>query len=310
MKYKVFIDGQEGTTGLQINSRIAKRNDVELLVIDEKYRKDANAKKELLNEADVAFLCLPDEAAKESASLVENEKTIVIDTSTAHRTASDWTYGLPELSDERRRAIAKSKRIANPGCHATGFIVNVFPLVTNGYISDDAALCCMSLTGYSGGGKKMIAQYEAENRPREYDSPRIYALTQAHKHIPEMTAVTGLKNAPVFCPTVCDFYCGMSSTVALTRDMFLKKTTKEELFEFFFEFYKGQKLITVLMDAADGTIAANELAGRADMRIYISGNDERMTVTSVFDNLGKCASGAAIQNMNIALGIDETYSLI
>lgn len=309
MKFKVFIDGQEGTTGLQINERIAKRSDAELLLIDEKYRKDPAARKELLNAADVAFLCLPDDAARESVSLIENDKTIVIDTSTAHRTSAGWAYGLPELSKKHRSEIAASKRIANPGCHATGFIVGVYPLLERGIIENTAALSCTSLTGYSGGGKKMIAQYEAAERPAELKGPRIYALTQAHKHLPEMTAVTGLKNAPVFCPIVCDFYSGMAVTVSLCAEDFKRNVTKDALFELYADFYKGEKLISV-HNSVDGMVAANELEGKADLKIYVFGNDERMTVTSVFDNLYKGAAGAAVQNMNIALGIDETYSII
>lgn len=309
MKYKVFIDGQEGTTGLQINDRMAKRSDVLPLVIDEKYRKDPAARKELLNEADVAFLCLPDDAARESVSLIENDKTVVIDTSTAHRTAAGWAYGLPELSSEHRRAIATSKHIANPGCHATGFIASVYPLIKSGIIGTNASLNAVSLTGYSGGGKKMIAQYEATDRPEEFKSPRMYALTQAHKHIPEMTAVTGLKKAPVFCPIVCDFYSGMAVTVSLTPDLFERSVKKSELLELLKDYYKEEKLISVHGEC-EGMLAANELENKPNLKIYVLGNDERITVTSVFDNLYKGASGAAVQNMNIALGIDETYSIL
>ncbi len=309
MKYKVFIDGQEGTTGLQINDRIAKRGDVQLLVIDEKYRKDPAARRELLNEADVAFLCLPDDAARESVSLIENDKTIVIDTSTAHRTEAGWAYGFPELSVKHRSAIATSHRIANPGCHATGFIVSAYPLISNGIVGKDTSLSCVSLTGYSGGGKKMIAQYEAKDRPVELESPRMYALTQAHKHIPEMTAVTGLENAPVFCPIVCDFYSGMAVTISLTPDRLKKDMSRNELFEFFKSYYQNEGLISVHGEC-EGMVAANELENKPNLKIYVLGTDERITVTSVFDNLCKGASGAAVQNMNIALGIDETYSIL
>ncbi len=310
MSYKIFIDGREGTTGLQIEQRIRGRGDLELLEIDPALRKDPGARRELLNAADAAFLCLPDEAARESAALVENPRTVVIDTSTAHRTDPAWAYGLPELSYAHRERIRSSKRIANPGCHATGFIVCAFPLVRLGLLDTAAQLCCFSLTGYSGGGKKMIAQYEDAGRATALDSPRIYGLGQAHKHLPEMAEVCGLEKAPFFTPVVADFYSGMAVTLDLPASALKKSVTCAVLAQALAGFYQDAALISVKGPREEGMIAANEMAGLPGITLYVGGCDERPTLTAVFDNLCKGASGAAVQNMNLALGLDEYASLL
>ena len=310
MKYRVYIDGQEGTTGLQLQKRLSRHENIELLLISEELRKDTNARREYLNSADLVFLCLPDSAAKEAVSLIENDRVKVIDASTAHRTAPGWVYGFPELSPEQRRAIANSKRIANPGCHATGFIAIVYPLVKLGILPKDYPLTCHSITGYSGGGKSMIAAYEAEGRPYQYDSPRSYALALSHKHLPEMMAVTGIERTPVFSPIVCDFYSGMAVSVPLHSSMLTKRLGPSELLEILAGYYEGEKLISVHGAPEDGYLAANELRDTCLLRIYVCGNSEQLMLISVFDNLGKGASGAAVQNMNIALGLNEFETLI
>lgn len=302
---RIFIDGYAGTTGLKIYERLSFRKDIQLLTLSEETRKDINARRDALNSADMAFLCLPDEAARESVSLVENPETAIIDTSTAHRVNPEWVYGLPELKGQREK-IAASKRVANPGCHATGFIVLVAPLVEAGIVSREAMLSCFSLTGYSGGGKKMIAQYEAEGRDELLDAPRQYGLTQKHKHIPEMVKMCGLKNAPVFCPIVADYFAGMEVTVGL-HNVDVKAVS-----ECFREYYGGEGIVR--FTEADtfgegGFMSAGGFAGRDDLEINVYGNDERVIVVSRFDNLGKGASGAAIQNMNILLGLDERAGL-
>ena len=300
---KVFIDGSAGTTGLRIRERLSERKDIELTVLGEEVRKDLNARRDALNGADIAFLCLPDAAAKEAVSLIEGD-TAVIDTSTAHRTAEGWTYGFPELEGQREK-IAGSRRVANPGCHASGFIVLVEPLVRAGLVSPDTTLTCFSLTGYSGGGKSMIADYEADGRPAALDSPRQYGLTQSHKHLPEMAKVCGLATAPVFCPIVADFYSGMEVTVSLfARDL---KGTVDDVRAVYAERYRGP--VVNFTEPPEGMIAANALSGLDRMDVMVTGNDERILLVSVFDNLGKGASGAAVQNMNILLGIDETTGL-
>jgi len=303
--FKVFIDGQEGTTGLQLQKRLMAHEQVELLLIDPELRKDPEARAKLMNQADVVFLCLPDAAAKEAVTLVTNPATRIIDASTAHRVNPDWAYGFAELSQNHRAAIASGKRIANPGCHATGFIAAVYPLIALGIAPKDYPFTCHSITGYSGGGKKMIAAYEEEGRPYTYDSPRQYGLTLAHKHLPEMQAVTGIDTAPVFNPIVCDFYSGMAVSIPLYTKFLKKSVTLKGLLDAFGEFYKDAHLIHVLPAPADGFLAANEIRKTCDLNLYIMGNDQQITITSVFDNLGKGASGAAVQNMNIALGLDE-----
>lgn len=302
MRPKVYIDGKEGTTGLQIYDRLAAREDIELLLIDEEKRKDRLERKKFLNAADLVFLCLPDAAAVEAVSLIDNGHTRVIDCSTAHRTAEGWAYGFPELSPERREAIRTSRRVANPGCHATGFISIVYPLVQMGLIPRDAALSCFSLTGYSGGGKKMIAQYEGGEREPALDSPRIYGLSQEHKHLPEMQKICGLAAPPVFSPIVADYYKGMAATVPLFLD-------RETLARALTEHYRGSAVVRVSA-AWEGTmLAANTLAGSDSLSLIVEGNRQRSTVTALFDNLGKGASGAAVQNMNLMLGFEETAGL-
>jgi N-acetyl-gamma-glutamyl-phosphate reductase len=312
-KFKVFIDGNEGTTGLELQRRLERHEHVELLQIDQSLRKDTDERRRLINSADVVFLCLPDAAAVEAVSLVENDAVRVIDASTAHRVAPGWDYGLPELSAAHRARIAGSHRIANPGCHATGFISIVYPLVAMGIASRDYPFTCHSITGYSGGGKKMIAQYGDAARPATYDSPRQYGLGGSHKHLPEMQTVTGIAMPPVFNPIVCDFYSGMAVSVPLHPSLLAQPVTVSQLRDSFAQYYTGQRLISVAPvggDTPDGTIAANELAGTCQLRLYVVGNDALITVVSVFDNLGKGASGAAVQNMNICLGLDECTSLM
>ena len=304
---KVFIDGSAGTTGLRIYERLENRKDIELLRLSEKSRKDKAARKEAINSADIAFLCLPDDAARESVSLCENENTVIIDTSTAHRTAKGWVYGFPELSPERKAEIAASKRIAVPGCHASGFVSLVFPLTESGVLKKSALLSCFSVTGYSGGGKKMIAEYEGENRDVLLSSPRQYGIGQTHKHLPEMTSVTGLENSPVFSPIVADFYSGMTVTVPLFAGMI--NGGVEDIKKIYKQKYTGP--IVSFTENADenGFIAANKLSGRDSMEISVAGNNERILLVSRYDNLGKGASGAAIECMNIVLGLPEIAGL-
>ena len=303
---KIFIDGSAGTTGLRIRERLAHREGIELITLPEERRKDVEARREALNSADIAFLCLPDAAAIEAVGLVDNPRTAIIDTSTAHRTADGWTYGFPELVGAN--AIAKSKRIANPGCHASGFVALVAPLVKAGVISPDAKLTCFSLTGYSGGGKPMIAAYEAEDRDSLLGAPRQYGLTQSHKHLPEMGVVCGLTHAPVFCPIVGDFYSGMEVTVMLHGEDIHGDI--EAIKEVYRHTYTGQLVKLCEETAEGGFLSAAAYSGRDDMEITVSGNAERLILTARFDNLGKGASGAAIQNMNILLGCDETAGLV
>ncbi len=308
-KPKIYIDGREGTTGLQIYERLGARTDLELLLIDEGKRKDPEERKKFLNAADIAFLCLPDGAAKEAVAMIENPATRVIDASTAHRTAEGWVYGFPELSGERREAVKAASRVANPGCHATGFIASVYPLRALGILKEDAALTCFSLTGYSGGGKKMIAEYEAEGRDPALNSPRIYGLNLNHKHLPEMKAVCGLSLAPVFCPVVDDYYKGMATTVALPAGL-TGGLGAERLREELAAWYEGQTMVQVAPFGAGGPmVAGNEMAGRDSLVLYVNGHEDQAIVTAVFDNLGKGASGAAVQNMNLMLGLEETAGL-
>lgn len=299
---KVFIDGQAGTTGLQLKSKLVNHPYVKLIEIDEEKRKDTAERQKLMNESDVVFLCLPDAAAVEAVKLVANPDTVVIDASTAHRTAEGWTYGFPELSQEHYEKVKNAKRIANPGCHATGFISLVYPLVSSGIMGADYPVTCHSITGYSGGGNKMIADYESADRPKDFDSPRQYALTQVHKHLPEMKTVTGLSDYPVFNPIVSDYYNGMAVSVPMFTKLLNKKVTLDGLYAFYKDFYKDSTFISVHKSTGSGLLSPMGLEGTNKMEIYICGNDERITVTSVFDNLGKGASSAAIENMNIAMG--------
>lgn len=305
--HKVFIDGSAGTTGLKILDRLSDRKDISLIILPEEQRKDLSARKQAINSCDVAFLCLPDAAAIEAVSLVENPNVKIIDTSTAHRTNEKWTYGFPELKG-KFDAIKNSNRIANPGCHASGFISLINPLIDAGLISKDIALTCFSITGYTGGGKKMIAEYESADKPRLYDAPRQYALSQKHKHLPEIQSVCGLNNAPIFCPIVSDYDCGMEVTVPLfAKDL---KGSVEDIKSVYKNLYTGS--VVKYKDTVDesGFLSANSMKGKDGMEISVFGNEERILLVSRFDNLGKGASGAAIQNMNILLGVDETTGLV
>lgn len=306
-----FIDGKEGTTGLQIYERLGARPDVKILTLPEKLRKDEKARAEMLNSADVSFLCLPDDAARRAVELVTNPEARMIDASTAHRAHPDWVYGLPEISAERKGMIAAAKRVANPGCHATGFITIAAPLIKGGIVDADYPFVATSLSGYSGAGKKAIEQYEAEDRDILLDSPRQYALSQSHKHLPEIVKECGLNYAPVFQPVICDFYSGMCVTVPLTARLMKKKYSVEDIRGYFAEYYACHNFIEIPQkDDVPAFLAANELSGTNKLKIYISGNDERIFIASVFDNLGKGASGAAVQNMNIMFGLDETAYLV
>ncbi len=302
---KVFIDGSAGTTGLRIRERLAHRNDIELMILPEELRKDLDARKKALNDADIVFLCLPDAASMEAVSMIENPNTAVIDTSTAHRTADGWTYGFPELSGKREE-IASSKRIANPGCHASGFIALVAPLVQAGILNKDVSLACVSLTGYSGGGKKMIAEYESEDRIPLLGAPRQYGLTQNHKHLKEMVALCGLENAPAFCPIVADFYSGMEVTVPVfAKDI---NGTVGDIKRVYADYYKNGLVCYENADES-GFLSAATFSGKDNMQVSVFGNEDRILLVARYDNLGKGASGAAIQNMNILLGVDETTGL-
>ncbi|MDR1589766.1 MAG: N-acetyl-gamma-glutamyl-phosphate reductase [Oscillospiraceae bacterium] len=308
MKPKIFIDGAEGTTGLQIRDRLGPRRDIELLEIADSQRKNVSERKSLINSADIVFLCLPDDAAREAVALIENPDTRVIDASTAHRVCDGWDYGFPELSDARRAAIAVSRRVANPGCHATGFLAIVYPLIALGILPRDYPLACFSLTGYSGGGKKMIARYETEKTP-ELSHPGIYALAQDHKHLPEMTHIAGLARAPVFSPVIDDYYSGMAVTVALHADLLDAAKSAEEIRAALAEHYAGARFVSVAEDPGEGTLYSGFGVGTNALEITAAGSDGRIAVTARFDNLGKGASGAAVQNMNLMLGIDEGTGL-
>jgi len=306
---KVFIDGREGTTGLRITERLSARNDIELLLIDEALRKNPEARREMINKSDITFLCLPDAAAKEAVAMAD-ERVRIIDASTAHRTLSGWAYGFAELSAAHRRAIETGSCIAVPGCHASGFNALVYPMVASGLMDTGYPVTCHSVTGYSGGGKKMIAQYQGEGRDEELSSPRQYGLTQMHKHLKEMQAIPGLAMAPIFNPIVADYYAGMVVTVPVFTGLLSGKPTLADIKKMFSDHYAGQKMVRVVEDDAPAFLGANNLAGRDCMEILIAGNDERVLLTARFDNLGKGASGAAVQCMNIALGLDETTGLV
>lgn len=300
----VFIDGSAGTTGLRIRERLADRKDLTVLTLPEEQRKDAAARKDMLNSVDVAFLCLPDAAAVEAVSLIENDHTAVIDTSTAHRINDAWAYGFAELSAAHRQAIKGSKRIANPGCHASGFISGVYPLVSHGVIPKDFPLTAYSLTGYSGGGKKLIAEYEDENRDIRHESHRIYGTNLQHKHLPEMRKICGLTREPVFSPILGDFYAGMATSVLLPG------FDAKLVWQCLSDHYAGETIVTVAPFGGDESVVyASTLAGKDTMRIQVTGHENQAMVTAIFDNLGKGASGAAIQNMNILLGLEETTGL-
>ena len=312
-KVKIFIDGSEGTTGLRIHERFAEREDVELLPISSELRKDKEERKRLINSSDITFLCLPDTAAEESVSLVENDHVRIIDTSTAHRTMEGWAYGFPELSKEHREAIAAGNRIAVPGCYATGFISLVYPMVAEGLISADYPVSAFGISGYSGGGRKMIAAYEAEEREDALLAPREYALSQAHKHLKEMKKIPGLKREPLFSPIVADYYSGMVVSVPVYTELMNKGRTPQEVWKYLADFYAGSRFVRVMPFGAEeesaNMLAGNAMSGRDSLRIYVTGNEDRVLLSSQFDNLGKGASGAAIQCLNIALGCEESKGL-
>lgn len=307
MAKKVFIDGKAGTTGLRIYERLETFEGIELITLDDEKRKDPACRKAALNEADIAFLCLPDDAARESVSLIENDNTVVIDTSTAHRTLDDWAYGFPELSSAHREKLENSKRVAVPGCHASGFISLVYPLVEAGALDGSEELSCFSLTGYSGGGKKMIADYEEE--PDELlGAPRQYALTQNHKHLKEMVKITGIENAPVFCPVVGDFYSGMEVTVPIFKSQLKNGFDVEKIKEVYKNKYNGP-LVKYCDDSEEGFLSAGILSGKDSMIVSVYGNEDRIILVARYDNLGKGASGAAVECLNIILGNDDTEGL-
>lgn len=312
-KVKIFIDGSEGTTGLRIHERFAEREDVELLPISSELRKDKEERKRLINSSDITFLCLPDAAAEESVSLVENDHVRIIDTSTAHRTKEGWAYGFPELSKEHREAITTGNRIAVPGCYATGFISLVYPMVAGGLISADYPVSAFGISGYSGGGRKMIAAYEAEEREDALLAPREYALSQAHKHLKEMKKIPGLKREPLFSPIVADYYSGMVVSVPVYTELMNKGRTPQEVWKYLADFYAGSRFVRVMPFGAEeesaNMLAGNAMSGRDSLRIYVTGNEDRVLLSSQFDNLGKGASGAAIQCLNIALGCEESKGL-
>jgi N-acetyl-gamma-glutamyl-phosphate reductase, uncommon form len=310
---KVFIDGSEGTTGLRIFERFQVRDDIELLKIDSDKRKDPEEIKKFINASDITFLCLPDAAAIEAVELCDNPDTVILDTSTAHRTAPGWAYGFPELSNEHREAIAKGKRIAVPGCYASGFIGLAYPLVKGGILPKDYPLSVFAVSGYSGGGKKLIGQYEEEGRDAKFDSARMYAWGQQHKHLKEMKAITGIEREPLFCPMTTNYHSGMIVQLPLYTDLLEQKKSPEEIRDYLAEYYKNEKFIKVMPYGADveagGALYSDAAAGWDGMEIFVTGNDERVVVASRFDNLGKGASGAAIQCMNIVMGCDEAKGL-
>lgn len=314
MAIKLFIDGKEGTTGLRIFDRLAGRSDISMLTLPEDKRKDPAARKECLHEADIAILCLPDAAAKESVALAEGSKARILDTSTAHRIQQGWAYGFPELSLQQREAITIGDRVAVPGCHASGFVALVAPLVKVGIIPKDAQLTCFSLTGYSGGGKKMITEYEGEDRAIALDSPRQYGLTQQHKHLPEMQHVPGLNTTPIFAPIVADFYSGMEVTIPLFHNQLrCGEHPVEEITNALKEHYFSSPIVKVLSQeevaAMNGFVASNALSNQDGMELMVLGNDERIQLVSRFDNLGKGSSGAALQCLNLMMGLPETFGL-
>lgn len=316
MKTKIFIDGKEGTTGLKIFERFKNRDDLEILLIDENKRKDSGERAKMINSSDITFLCLPDAAAREAVSLIDkdNNHTKIIDASTAHRTNPDWAYGFPELSSEHREKIKNSNRVAVPGCYASGFVSLVYPLVTAGLLPKNYPVTCHAVSGYSGGGKKMIAVLEGDNKPDECYSPRQYALTQRHKHLPEMQKICGLDFPPMFNPIVDDYYAGMVVSVPIHTRTLPNKPTMNDIYNVFKKHYDGQHFVRVMEAGGDttlpdGFLAANTLAGTNNMQIFVLGNDEQVLLCSRLDNLGKGASGAAVQCMNIMLGIDETTGL-
>ena len=306
---KVFIDGSAGTTGLRIYERLESRNDITLIKLPEEKRKDITARKEAINSADIVFLCLPDDAARESVSLLENDNTVILDTSTAHRTDSGWTYGFPELKSEIKDKLPTAKRIAVPGCHASGFIALIYPLIEAGILPKDALITCTSVTGYSGGGKKMIAEYEAEEIDELLTAPRQYGVSQQHKHLKEMKAITGIDSLPAFSPIVSNFYSGMCVTIPLFASQLNDGKTAEDIKRVYKNKYTGP--IVSYKEEADeaGFLSAAALSGLDSMEISVFGNEDRILLAARYDNLGKGASGAAVQCMNICMGVDSTTGL-
>ena len=309
MTTKVFIDGKAGTTGLRIFDRLQSRNDVSLLTLSEEDRKNPSRRREMLNSCDIAFLCLPDDASREAVSMIENDRVVLLDTSTAHRTLPDWTYGFPELSPAFFQRVSSSKRIAVPGCHASGFIALVRPLVERGLVARDALLSCHSITGYSGGGKKMIAEYEDPARPDTFNAPRQYGLTQQHKHLKEMKTITDLAVSPIFCPIVAGFYSGMMVTVPLFREQLRPGASMEDVRKVYRELYCGKIVQYGENITENGLMSANTLKNKDSMQITVEGNEERMLLIARYDNLGKGASGAAVECMNIVMGKDPATGL-
>ncbi|MBP2639052.1 MAG: argC [Firmicutes bacterium] len=314
MKYKVFVDGQEGTTGLKIHDYLVNRPEIELMKIDQEKRKDTAERSRFLNEADLVFLCLPDAASREAVSLIHNDTTRVIDASTAFRTDPTWTYGLPELNKGQRAAIRGSRRVAVPGCHATGFVAALYPLVNSGIVPSDYPTSCFSLTGYSGGGKSLINKYENNQTTSSLNSPRPYALHLHHKHLPEMQRIPGLENPPVFTPIVANYYKGMAVSVPLVTRLLTKKLSAEKIRDFFCEYYQGEAFIRVMPYDAEakldgGFLPVEDCNDTNRIDLYVFGHDDQILIVSRLDNLGKGASGAAIQNMNIMLGTDEAAGL-
>ncbi len=307
---KIFIDGKAGTTGLRIYERLECRNDVELILLSEEERKDIQARKRALNSADIAFLCLPDDAAREAVSLIDNPNTVVIDASTAHRTLEGWSYGFPELSREHCASIQEAKRIAVPGCHASGFVALVYPLIKAGILPSDILLSCHSVTGYSGGGKKMIADYEANERDELLDYPRQYGITQSHKHLREMKRITGLCDAPVFSPIVSDFYSGMEVTVPLFSKQLCDGYTLDDIKKVYAKAYNTNIVKYVEGEDENGFLSAGKLSGKDSMQISVWGNEERFVLVAVYDNLGKGASGAAVECMNLVMGASPDEGLV
>lgn len=306
---KVFIDGSAGTTGLRIYERLGKRNDIELLSLPEELRKNSEERKRMLNIADIAFLCLPDDAAREAVAMT-GEDTVIIDTSTAHRTLEGWAYGFPELSPDFCHRISSGNRIAVPGCHASGFIALVRPLTESGLLPQDIHLTCHSLTGYSGGGKKMIAEYEDGGRSPLFDAPRAYALSCEHKHLKEMKAITGIKEAPIFCPIVSDYYSGMLVTVPLFASDIRCGGSAEDIKKVYRELYTGSIVKYTDDPSENGLLSAGALSGSDRMEISVFGNGERILLTARYDNLGKGASGAAVECMNYVLGASPESGLV
>ena len=315
MKPKSYIDGQAGTTGLKIRERFAGRDDIEILMIDEAKRKDPEERKKMINSSDFTFLCLPDAASIEAVSMIENPNVRIIDASTAHRTNPEWAYGFPELSENHRKKIIDSKRVAVPGCYASGFISLVYPMVSSGIMPADYPVTSFAVSGYSGGGNKMIAQYESDEKPETFNSPRFYGLAQTHKHLPEMQKITGLAEKPIFTPIVDDYYSGMVVCVPFRTRLADKKVTVSDVYEMFAKHYDGQNFVKVMPwkdieEQKKVLLSSNDLSGTNKMEIHIFGDDERIMLCSRLDNLGKGASGAAVQCLNIMMGIDETTGLL